>query len=257
MPPAGESALRERGADGRDVERRSEPMSQERSDGQGLSIKQIEIGPMANYVYIIADKETRKALVVDPAWDVKSIVAELDKEGLELQGALITHYHPDHIGGDFSGHHIEGVTELMAERPCKIYIHKAEAPYVQKQLGLTPADYAAVDGETTVEVGRIPVRLIHTPGHTPGSQCFLVGGHLVSGDTLFIGSCGRVDLPGSNPSDLYYSLNQKLKRLPDETVLLPGHNYSADRTSSIGREKQSNPFMRFENVEDYLRAMGY
>jgi hydroxyacylglutathione hydrolase len=232
-------------------------MSQERSDGKGLSIKQIEIGPMANYVYIIADKETRKALVVDPAWDVKSIVAELDKEGLELEGALITHYHPDHIGGDFSGHHIEGVTELMAERPCKIYIHKAEAPYVQKQLGLTPADYAAVDGETTVEVGRIPVRLIHTPGHTPGSQCFLVGGHLVSGDTLFIGSCGRVDLPGSNPSDLYYSLNQKLKRLPDETVLLPGHNYAAERTSSIGREKQNNPFMRFENVEDYLRAMGY
>ena len=232
-------------------------MERERSDGHGLSIKQIEIGPMANYVYIIADKETRKALVVDPAWDIKSIVAELDKEGLELEGALITHYHPDHIGGDFAGHHIEGVTELMAERACKIYIHKAEAPYVQRQLGLTPADYAAVDGETTVEVGRIPVRLIHTPGHTPGSLCFLVGGHLVSGDTLFIGSCGRVDLPGSNPSDLYYSLNQKLKRLPDETILLPGHNYAADRTSSIGREKQNNPYMRFENVEDYLRAMGY
>jgi glyoxylase-like metal-dependent hydrolase (beta-lactamase superfamily II) len=232
-------------------------MSQERSDGQGLSIKQIELGPMQNYVYVIADLTTRKALLVDPAWDVEGILAELDKQDLELSGALITHYHPDHIGGDFMGHHIEGVTELLAERPCKLWIHKAEAPYLQKQLGLSPADYIATDGETTLEVGRIPVRLLHTPGHTPGSQCFLVGGHLVSGDTLFIGSCGRVDLPGANPADLYYSLTQKLKRLPDETVLLPGHNYAPDRTSTIGREKKSNPFMRFASVEDYLRAMGY
>lgn len=232
-------------------------MSQETSDGQGLSIKQIEIGPMQNYVYVIADTETRKALLVDPAWDVKGLLAALDEEDLELTGALITHYHPDHIGGDFAGHHIEGVTELMAERPCKLYIHKAEAPYVQRQLGLAPADYVACDGETTVDVGRIPVRLLHTPGHTPGSQCFLVGGHLVSGDTLFIGSCGRVDLPGSNPEDLYYSLHDKLKRLPDETVLLPGHNYAPERTSTIAKEKRTNPFLRFERVEDYLRAMGY
>jgi hydroxyacylglutathione hydrolase len=222
----------------------------------GLSIKQIELGPMQNYVYIIADKDERKAFVVDPAWDIKGLLAELDKEDLELAGALVTHYHPDHIGGDFAGHHIEGLSELLTERACRIYIHKAEAPYVQRQLGLTPADYVSVDGETTLEVGRIPVRMLHTPGHTPGSQCFLVGGHLVSGDTLFIGSCGRVDLPGSNPADLYYSLNQKLKRLPDETVLLPGHNYAPDRTSTIGREKDRNPFMRFESVEDYLRAMG-
>lgn len=232
-------------------------MSEQASENTGLSIKQIQMGPMQNYVYVIADQEKRQALVVDPAWNIQGLLDELDKDGLELTGALVTHYHPDHIGGDFSGHHIEGIPELLAERPCKIYIHKAEAPYVQKQLGLTPADYVAVDGETTVEAGRIPVRLLHTPGHTPGSQCFLVGGHLVSGDTLFIGSCGRVDLPGSNPSDLYYSLNQKLKRLPDDTVLLPGHNYSAERTSTIGREKQANPFLRFESVEDYLRAMGY
>jgi hydroxyacylglutathione hydrolase len=232
-------------------------VSQEQAQGGGLSIKQIELGPMQNYVYVIADRDERKAFVVDPAWDIGSLLAELDKEDLELAGALVTHYHPDHIGGDFAGHHIEGLTELLSQRPCKIYLHKAEAPYVQKQLGLSPADYVAVDGETTLEVGRIPVRLLHTPGHTPGSQCFLVGGHLVSGDTLFIGSCGRVDLPGSNPEDLYYSLNQKLKKLPDDTVLLPGHNYAPQRTSTIGREKQSNPFMRFETVEDYLRVMGH
>jgi hydroxyacylglutathione hydrolase len=230
---------------------------QERSDGKGLSIKQIEIGPMQNYVYIIADRDERKAMLVDPAWDIDGLLDELDKEDLELTGALITHYHPDHIGGDFAGHHIEGVTELLAKRACRIHLHKNEAPYVQKQLGLTPADYVAVDGETTVEVGRIPVRFLHTPGHTPGSQCFLVGGHLVSGDTLFIGSCGRVDLPGSDPTELYYSLSQKLTKLPDDTVLLPGHNYAPQRTSTIGQEKRSNPFLRFETLEDYLRSMGY
>jgi glyoxylase-like metal-dependent hydrolase (beta-lactamase superfamily II) len=235
----------------------SQQSTQESAGEHGLSIKQIELGPMQNYVYVIADRDERKAFVVDPAWDISGLLAVLDKEDLELAGALVTHYHPDHIGGDFAGHHIEGLTELLAERPCKIYLHKAEAPYVQKQLGLSPADYVAVDGETTLEVGKIPVRLLHTPGHTPGSQCFLVGGHLVSGDTMFIGSCGRVDLPGSNPTDLYYSLNQKLKKLPDDTVLLPGHNYSPEKTSTIGREKERNPFLRFERVEDYLRAMGY
>jgi len=234
-----------------------ENVMQERSDGKGLSIKQIEIGPMQNYVYIIADRDERKAMLVDPAWDIDGLLDELDKEDLELTGALITHYHPDHIGGDFAGHHIEGVTELLAKRGCKIHLHKNEAPYVQRQLGLTPADYVAVDGETTVEVGRIPVRFLHTPGHTPGSQCFLVGGHLVSGDTLFIGSCGRVDLPGSDPTELYYSLSQKLTKLPDDTVLLPGHNYAPQRTSTIGQEKRSNPFLRFETLEDYLRSMGY
>ncbi|HYB98829.1 MAG TPA: MBL fold metallo-hydrolase [Candidatus Limnocylindrales bacterium] len=222
-----------------------------------LAIKQIEIGPMANYVYVIADMEQRKAMLVDPAWDIQALLDELDKDGLELTGALITHYHPDHIGGDFMGHHIEGIGELLGARGCKVYMHKEEAPYVARQLGMTHADFVSCDGETTVDIGRIPLRLIHTPGHTPGSQCFLVDGNLVSGDTLFIGSCGRVDLPGSDPSQLYYSLNDKLKKLPDDTVLLPGHNYAAERTSTIGKEKRSNPFLRFERLDDYLRTMGF
>ncbi len=229
----------------------------EAHEGPRLAIKQIEIGPMANYVYVIADLEERKAMLVDPAWDIGALLAELDKEDLELTGALVTHYHPDHIGGDFMGQHIEGLTELLSARGCKLYVHKAEAPYVKQQLGLSFTDLVAVDGETTLAVGGIPLRLLHTPGHTPGSQCFLVGGNLVSGDTLFIGSCGRVDLPGSDPSALYYSLNQKLKKLPDDTVLLPGHNYAPERTSTIGHEKRSNPYMRFQSLEDYLRAMGY
>jgi len=236
-------------------------MSQERSDGQGLSIKQIELGPMQNYVYVIADLTTRKALLVDPAWDVEGILAELDKQDLELTGALITHYHPDHIGGDFMGHHIEGVTELLAKRPCKLWIHKAEAPYLQKQLGLSPADYIATDGETTLEVGKIPVRLLHTPGHTPGSQCFLVEEakqppRLVSGDTLFLNGCGRVDLPGGDPEALYRSLNDVLKRLPDETLVYPGHLY-AEAVGSLGEQKRTNPYLRVASLEGFLGFMGF
>jgi glyoxylase-like metal-dependent hydrolase (beta-lactamase superfamily II) len=220
-------------------------------------LKQIQIGPMANYVYLIGDAQTREAMIVDPAWDIPALLDILDKDDMTLSGALVTHYHPDHIGGDFMGQHIEGIRELLDARGVKIYIHKEEAPYVAASVGLQSSDLVPVDGETTVDVGRIPLRFIHTPGHTPGSQCFLIDGNLVSGDTLFIGACGRVDLPGSNPEDLYYSLTTKLKALPDETVLFPGHNYAADNTSTIGREKATNVFMRFERVEDFLALMGY
>jgi glyoxylase-like metal-dependent hydrolase (beta-lactamase superfamily II) len=222
-----------------------------------LYLRQVLIGPMANYVYLIGDPETRETMVVDPAWDVQGILDILDKDDMKLTGALVTHYHPDHIGGDLMGHSIPGIPDLLEKRPVKIYMHKEEAPYVKTTLGLESSDFVAVDGETTVQVGNVPVRMIHTPGHTPGSLCFLVDGNLVSGDTLFIGACGRVDLPGASPEDLYYSLTQKLKKLPDETVLYPGHNYASDNTSTIGREKDSNVFMRFESVDDFLRMMGF
>lgn len=222
-----------------------------------LYLRQVLIGPMANYVYLIGDPETREAMVVDPAWDVQGILDILDEDDMKLTGALVTHYHPDHIGGDLMGHSIPGIPDLLEKRPVKIYMHKEEAPYVKTTLGLESSDFVAVDGETTVQVGNVPVRMIHTPGHTPGSLCFLVDGNLVSGDTLFIGACGRVDLPGASPEDLYFSLTQKLKKLPDETVLYPGHNYSSENTSTIGREKDSNVFMRFESVDDFLRMMGF
>ncbi|HIF64742.1 MAG TPA: MBL fold metallo-hydrolase [Deltaproteobacteria bacterium] len=223
---------------------------------EGLYFKQLAIGDMANYVYLIGDQAERKAVVVDPAWDIDAILEQLDKDDMELVGALATHYHPDHIGGDMMGLSIEGLDTLLEKRPVKIYIHKAEAPYVAQTTGLESSDYVAVDGETTLDVGKIPVRFLHTPGHTPGSQCFLVDGNVVSGDTLFIGACGRVDLPGSNPEDLYYSLKQKLSALPDDTVVYPGHNYATDSSSTIGAEKKSNVFMRFENLQQFLSMMG-
>lgn len=241
--------------------RSAPPPTETKGAGQGqvsnLYLKQMLLGPMANYVYLVGDSQTREAVVVDPAWDIPAIFDQLEQDGMTLVGALVTHYHPDHIGGDMMGQSIPGVSQLLARQGVKVYIHKEEEPYVRATIGLQASDTVAVDGETTIEVGKQPIRFIHTPGHTPGSQCFLVGDNLVSGDTLFIGSCGRVDLPGSNPSDLYYSLTTKLKKLPDHTVLLPGHAYSAAPTSTIGQEKQSNAFMRFERLEDFLSVMGF
>ncbi len=228
-----------------------------RAEEPRIYLRQVLVGPMENFVYLIGDPQTREAMIVDPAWDIPGLLRILDEDGMKLTGALVTHYHPDHIGGDLMGHRIPGVPELLAMRPVKIYLNKQEAPWVRRVLGLESSDFVPVDGETTLQVGNVPVRVLHTPGHTPGSQCFLAGGNLISGDTLFIGSCGRVDLPGSNPEDLYYSLNQKLRNLPDDTVVYPGHNYAAEPSSTIAREKRANPFLRFESVADFLRAMGY
>src|SRR5213593_3998848 len=155
------------------------------------------------------------------------------------------------------GHQIIGAAELTARVPAKVYIHKAELPFVHRVTGLSPSDLVAVEGGDEVQVGQLKVKFLHTPGHTPGSQCFLVGNALVSGDTLFIGSCGRVDLPGSNPEQMYYSLTQKLMALPDDTVLFPGHNYSDQPTSTIGQQKQSNPYFQFHSLKQFLSAMGY
>ena len=222
----------------------------------GIYLKQMLLGPMANYVYLVGDEESHEAMVIDAAWDIPAILDQLDSDGMKLTGALVTHFHPDHIGGDLMGQNIPGIPELLAERGIKVYINKEEAPWVSRTIGLESSDMVAVDGETEITIGKVPLRFIHTPGHTPGSQCFMVGGNLVSGDTLFIGSCGRVDLPGSNPSDLYYSLTQKLAKLPDDTTLFPGHAYSAETSSTIAQEKAANPFMRFERLEDFLTMMG-
>jgi len=223
-----------------------------------IYLKQLLLGPMANFVYIIADPETREAAVVDAAWDIDEILRVVEADGLKLKANLVTHFHPDHLGGQFMGQSIPGAAELLARNvDVKTWIHKAEADYVARIAGLSRSDLTLTDGTEELALGNLRVRFLHTPGHTPGSQCFLVDGRLISGDTLFIGACGRVDLPGSDPRQMYDSLVNKLKRLPDETVLYPGHNYADRPTSTIGEEKSHNVYMRFERMEQFLGAMGY
>jgi len=223
-----------------------------------IYLKQLELGPMQNFVYLVADPTTREAVVIDPAWEVDRILHIVEQDDLKLTAALITHFHPDHLGGNFMGRHIQGAAELLERNlPIKVYLHKTEAEFANRIAGLSPSDMVRTDGTEELTLGGLAIRFLHTPGHTPGSQCFLVDGRLISGDTLFIGGCGRVDLPGSDPAQMYDSLTNKLKRLPEETVLYPGHNYADRITSTIGDEKRRNLYMRFERVEDFLGMMGY
>jgi len=218
-----------------------------------LYFRQMELGPMQNFVYLIGSMETRKVAVVDAAWEIDEILRLAAKDEVEITHAFVTHTHPDHVGGRFAGVEIEGVEQLLSKCKAKVVVHKAEAEFLKP---LSSEIIRAESGDK-IDVGGIEIRLIHTPGHTPGSQCFLIDNRIVSGDTLFIGSCGRVDLPGSDPQQMYYSLTQKLMALPDETILFPGHNYSDRPTSTIGAEKQSNPYFQFHSLKQFLTTMGY
>jgi glyoxylase-like metal-dependent hydrolase (beta-lactamase superfamily II) len=216
-----------------------------------LYLRQMELGPMQNFVYLIGDPETRDCIVVDPAWEIDAIVEQAQADGMRLNGVLVTHTHQDHVGGHLFGHDIPGVEELLARTPAKVYVHAAEREFL-RGFG---SDLVKVKGGDDLDVGRVKITFVHTPGHTPGSQCFLVDGRLISGDTLFIRSCGRTDLPGSDPQEMYTSLTRRLGALPDETVVFPGHNYGGTVTT-IGEEKRQNPMMRFPSMTDFLRAMG-
>jgi hydroxyacylglutathione hydrolase len=220
-----------------------------------IYLEQMELGPMQNFVYLIGDPVARECVVVDPAWEIDTIIETAQARGMTITGALVTHTHQDHVGGSLASWgmpgRIPGVEDLLGRVKAKVYVHKAEREFL-RGFG---SDVVAVDNHATLAIGRLTLTFMHTPGHTPGSQCFLIDGRLVSGDTLFIGSCGRTDLPGSDPAQMYESLTQRLAALPDSTMLFPGHNYGGP-SSTIGDEKRDNPFMRFASLGDFLRTMG-
>ena len=222
-----------------------------------VHLRQLQIGPMANYVYVVGDPATHKAAVIDPAWNVDAIIDEVVREGYEIDKILITHYHPDHLGGRMMGQNIQGAADMLAKVKAKIYLNKHEAEGARKVAGLSDSDIVKVDAGDVHKLGDREIKFLHTPGHTPGSQCFLIDGNLVSGDTLFVNSCGRVDLPGSDPEAMYHSLNDTLRNLDDATVVYPGHAYSNEPSSTIGKQKRTNLYMRFPTLDDFLDAMGY
>ncbi len=219
-----------------------------------LIVEQIQIGPMLNFTYIIGSKSTREVVIVDPAWDIGALFEQLEKKDYKLSGVLVTHYHPDHVGGAMQGQGIQGVAEVMERQPVKVYAHRLEAQGVQKVTGISESDIKKVDSGDKLNVGLVEIEFLHTPGHTPGSQCFRIKNTLVSGDTLFIDGCGRVDLPGSDADAMFHSL-QKLKLLPDDTLLLPGHNYSHVPNATMGETKQSNAYLNVRDLPTWQQFM--
>jgi glyoxylase-like metal-dependent hydrolase (beta-lactamase superfamily II) len=213
---------------------------------------------MVNFVYLIGDRETGDAVAVDPAYGVRELVELLGEDGLRLTGVLATHWHPDHIGGDLMGYGIEGIRELLGVPgvEARVHVQDEEAEWVMRASGAAESDLVRHRSGDVVDVGAIPVRLLHTPGHTPGSQCFVVDGKLIAGDTLFLEGCGRTDLPGGDPDQMYESLTQRLATIPDDTVLYPGHRYSPEPTATMGETRQHNYVFRLPTLEQWRTMFG-
>lgn len=194
---------------------------------------------MVNFVYAIGDRDTGECVVVDPAYAVNDIVDVIEADDMRVTGVLATHYHPDHVGGSMMGHDIEGIATLLDRVDCPIHIHNDECEWVCKTTGIGEEHLAMHNSGDVLSVGAIDITMLHTPGHTPGSQCFLVDGRLIAGDTLFLEGCGRTDLPGSNPTQMGESL-RRLAQVPDDTILYPGHKYSAMPSLPMETVKQIN-----------------
>jgi hydroxyacylglutathione hydrolase len=208
---------------------------------------------MVNFSYLIGDRATGEAVVVDPAYGVGDLVDAAEADGMTVTGALVTHHHPDHVGGSMMGYSIEGLAELLSRVQVPVHANRHEASLVTRVTGLGPDEVVGHEGGEKITVGAVEVELLHTPGHTPGSQCFLVDGMLVAGDTLFLEGCGRTDLPGGDPEALYESL-QKLVSLPDSTVLYPGHRYSVASTATMAAVREMNMVFKPQTKEAWLAA---
>lgn len=210
---------------------------------------------MVNFSYLIGDRATGEAVVVDPAYGVGELVDAAEADGMTVTGALVTHHHPDHVGGSMMGYTIEGLAELLSRVQVPVHANRHEASLVTRVTGLGSDEVVGHEGGDKITVGAVEVELLHTPGHTPGSQCFLVDGMLVAGDTLFLEGCGRTDLPGGDPEALYESL-QKLVSLPDSTVLYPGHRYSVASTATMAAVREMNMVFKPRTKEAWLAAFG-
>lgn len=207
---------------------------------KSLIIEQMEIGPMQNYIYFIGNSRSKEVVVVDPAWDVDEICKQANKRNYKIKGALITHGHPDHTNG---------IEALLKKFDIPIYVSKHEA-YYYKPIG---ENIKEVGDDYSLELGEIKINFLHTPGHTPGSQCFLCHGNLISGDTLFLDGCGRCDLPGGNAEIMFDSIEKKLLKLPDATVIYPGHNYHRLACDTLENQKQTNPYLDCDNLHSFVK----
>jgi len=211
---------------------------------------------MVNFAYLIGDRTEGGAVIVDPAYDVAGLLDILAADGMRCAGVLATHFHPDHVGGDLMGYRIEGITDLLESVQAPVHVQRDEARWVVRATGVSESELVAHDSGDVVSVGDVRIELVHTPGHTPGSQCFVVDGRLVSGDTLFLDGCGRTDLPGGDPEQMYESLTTRLARFDDDTVLYPGHLYAPEPSATLGETRQRNYVFRLRTPEQWMTMFG-
>lgn len=196
-----------------------------------LYFRQIPVGYMANFSYLIGDKNAKECALVDPAWDVDAVLKEAEKDGMKVVAGILTHTHFDHCNG---------VENLVKKTQCPIYIHENEAKYFK---AIKEHVMETREG-SSLKLGEIEITFLHTPGHSEGSQCLLMEDRIVTGDTLFVGACGRCDLSGGSERKIQESL-RRLAGLEPSLRVFPGHAYGDEDSSTIEREKKTNPFMQF------------
>lgn len=209
-----------------------------------LILEQMEIGPMNNFIYFLGDAKTKEIAVVDPAWDVDLLRKNAKHKGYTIVSIFLTHGHPDHV---------QGLDALLATHDVPVYLSKHEAKFYTPDC----KNLITVADREKLKIGNIEFECLHIPGHTPGCQCFKYKDVLISGDTLFIDGCGRCDLPGGNARVMYESLANVILKLPDTTVIYPGHNYGDVPFAALFDQKKTNPYLQAKNLENFLnRRMG-
>ncbi len=206
-------------------------------------IRQLPLGPMKNFVYLFGAPQGSEAVVVDPAWDVPAILAQVESDGRRLAGIFLTHHHHDHING---------VPDLLKSVDVPVFAQKIEIEFADTLKPFAEALRAVGPGER-VDLAGVEIECLHTPGHTPGAQCLHCAGALFSGDTLFVNACGRCDFPGSDPQAMHHSLFQVLGQLDANTALFPGHDYGDVKVSSLGRERERNPYLQLPDKADFIK----
>ncbi len=208
---------------------------------------------MANYAYALCDEATRACLLVDPAWHPLELVALLEDGQWRVEGCVLTHFHADHAGGRLFGTlAVAGVAELLAERDLPIHAQADEIAWLCNGTGLEPGAFVAHRPGDVLACGAGEVVLVHTPGHTPGSQCLFSGDNLLTGDTLFLDGCGRSDLPGGDPHALHDSLTRRLRGIPGATRVYVGHAYARDRFATMDELRARNAVLAPLTEQEWL-----
>ena len=208
-----------------------------------MKVCQLKLGPMDNFSYLVWDEAAKDAALIDPAWQPEKLADVVKREGVKPACVLLTHGHPDHVNA---------VRYFTAGAALPVYLHEADHCMLEE----APTGLRSMADGDVLKAGPLEFKVMHTPGHTPGSVCYAIGDALFTGDTLFIGGCGRVDLPGSSAEDLYDSF-VKLAALPDAAAVYPGHSYNGD-TSTIGVQKEYNFYLKLARQgrrEDFLRSI--